>query len=223
MRARVAEKVIPWLAAFAYLVCLGHRIVMAINPASYHSFLFIFQYFLIWNFDFIPLGVMLSYVFRKYRTPFGLRERKSLLLLSPFLIFLPLILAALSEGMICSLYERPMLAGLIFPFTGLCFVVLLWSAATDSAFPRTRGRFYRFLLYLGDRSYSYYLMQFPVFMLVWLFVSYVLPVAFSSPWIYGLVQAVLSAGLLYLIVEIVYRKVEVPMQRIGRKVAAKIR
>jgi peptidoglycan/LPS O-acetylase OafA/YrhL len=72
--------------------------------------------------------------------------------------------------------------------------------------------------WLGDRSYTIYLLHFPVFILAWLAVYFGRPSLFGSPVGYGLAQMILAIALCLPLCELVYRFVELPCLDAGKKV-----
>jgi peptidoglycan/LPS O-acetylase OafA/YrhL len=107
-------------------------------------------------------------------------------------------------------------AGMLFALA--CFSLLVLLAANECAFPKPGGRCYRFLTYLGDRSYTYYVFNHTVLLAVLLIALRKYSKVFARPPVaFGIFQVVVGALLLALVVEVVYRRVEVPLTRIGKR------
>ncbi len=68
----------------------------------------------------------------------------------------------------------------------------------------------RLMLWLGDRSYSLYLVHFPILALVWIGLWLTDLRLVAQPWTYGPVQAVLGIGLSALVADACFRWVERP-------------
>ena len=65
--------------------------------------------------------------------------------------------------------------------------------------------------YFGARSYSYYVLHYPIFALVWLLINQYWPFVFyGNPLKYGLVQAILFLFVSVPLVEVSYRFIELP-------------
>ncbi len=72
------------------------------------------------------------------------------------------------------------------------------------------------MTWLGDRSYSAYLFHFPVMALCWAAISKFVPMLFYIPSIwYGAVQAVVCVPVVWLLADMVFRRIERPFIRIG--------
>jgi peptidoglycan/LPS O-acetylase OafA/YrhL len=71
--------------------------------------------------------------------------------------------------------------------------------------------------WVGDRSYTIYLLHFPILALVWFgIVAVAAPIA-SQTWPYGIVQALAGLTLIFILAEIAYRVVEAPAIRFGAR------
>ena len=71
--------------------------------------------------------------------------------------------------------------------------------------------FYRAMVWMGDRSYSIYLIHFPLMALLWVVITLWFDfLFFNGPLLYGFVQAILTIPLVCLISDILYKHVEIP-------------
>jgi peptidoglycan/LPS O-acetylase OafA/YrhL len=140
---------------------------------------------------------------------------------TPYLLFVPLALSGLSgtneEG-------GRAVTGLVLPVTGWCFAALTLTAAHGQALPPTRGPLYRAWVFLGDRSYSIYLYHFPVMIAAW-YVLWLTPMRWNllSPTRYPVAHTAVSLVLLFPLVELVYRRVELPLTGVGRRLGERLR
>ena len=73
----------------------------------------------------------------------------------------------------------------------------------------------RAMLWLGDRSYSLYLIHFPLFALVWMAFYETNLSLVSNPWIYSLAQFAIGLPLILWIAELCFRHIEQPGIRLG--------
>jgi peptidoglycan/LPS O-acetylase OafA/YrhL len=174
-------------------------------------------YLLRWRFDFLALGIVLAFVAQKLRGSIRSYFKERGNFLAPLLLVIPLIVTSLCESQYTDALTVRALTGLGMPLAAACFGLLVLLAADNLAFPTTRGFLYRFLLYLGDRSYTYYLFHFPVFVVAWLLIYRFAPATFNSALRYGVAQVVLVTVLLCPLVEVVYRFVELPLMRLGKR------
>jgi peptidoglycan/LPS O-acetylase OafA/YrhL len=213
---------IAWIAGSVYVACLLVRLSCLFWPQVVPSYPQVLLYITGWRFDFIALGVLLAYAFDRRKGPFKATATDRQLYSSPWMFCIPLGLLSLMDDSLTGLAQAPLLSGIGYPLTGICFMVLVRNAANNMAFTAREGRVYQFLAYVGDRSYAYYLFQFPVFAITWLLVLKFDPAAFSSAVHYGVVQMVVSAFILYYVVEFIYNRVELPMTALGRRLAERV-
>ena len=100
---------------------------------------------------------------------------------------------------------------------GLSFAALLYLARSDSAFPGKQRTIYRALNWLGDRSYSLYLLHFPVMAFVWFLFFWFAPWVFNGAITYGLAQAIVVVPLAVLAAHLSFEYVERPAQAFGKR------
>jgi len=86
---------------------------------------------------------------------------------------------------------RRLMDGFGQPVIGICFALAVLLASRENAFRGKDGLLYRGLLWIGNRSYSLYLVHYPVMALVWVGLLNLYPQALPDPIYYGVVQAVL--------------------------------
>ncbi|HJT36641.1 MAG TPA: acyltransferase [Pirellulales bacterium] len=206
-------------SATAFYLCLAAwRLATRGHIADGPSVLF---YLTAWRFDFLGLGVMTAFIDRRLGERIRAVFRDSGTYCSAFLLLVPLMLAAVCESPLAG--AAPVLNGVCFVAIGLCFAALVLLAANGLAFPSSRGPVYQMLKLLGDRSYTYYLFHFPMFIVAWLLFQAGFPAAFSGPWHYEFAQCVAVAVLLIPFAEVVYRCLELPLADLGRRLAGKMK
>jgi peptidoglycan/LPS O-acetylase OafA/YrhL len=103
------------------------------------------------------------------------------------------------------------------PLTLICYGFLVLLAGNNCAFPTSKGIIYRALVWIGNRSYSYYVFHFPILLLTWLILFKWFPTALTPPMHYAKIQAAIAIPLLVLTVEPIYRWVELPLTRFGKR------
>ncbi|OEO29669.1 hypothetical protein VW23_001905 [Devosia insulae DS-56] len=196
-------------ATAIYALCLAQRVGLLFDyPILSDSPL---TYLRQWRFDFMALGVIVACLPTRQVSKGGS--------FSPYLILIPLIITSLSEDIFSA--EAPFLHGFAAPLTAICFAALLFLARSGYAFPNSTGWLYRSLTWIGNRSFSLYLLHFPVMAAVWIAFDRLTPLAFSSDWTYGVSQAVVTLALALPCAELCFRYVELPGQRLGKRLTAR--
>jgi peptidoglycan/LPS O-acetylase OafA/YrhL len=184
----------------------------------------ILGYLLHWKFDFLPLGVLLAMFDLTFpgRAASFFRDKGPAF--TGYLLLVPMAVVAMCESPFEA--KTRFLTGLGLPLTAICFGILVLLAGNQCAFPKSHSLLYRVLEYFGNRSYTYYLFHFPVMVVAWIFIyGTKWPDMIQGwmrwgqlvPWKYGVVQAVLATLILVPIVEVVYRFVELPLTRFGKR------
>jgi peptidoglycan/LPS O-acetylase OafA/YrhL len=175
-----------------------------------------FSYIITWEFDFLFIGFILSILERKgWISKFICISREAALFISPLLITIPLGLVAVSESKLS--IDKVILQGFTLPIISICFTFLVFISATIGSFPGSQTRLYIFLYWIGDRSYSIYLLHFPVMAFSWILIYKFCPFLFSNAILYGVAQALITISLLIPLVEVVYLKIEMPCIEYSQK------
>lgn len=217
-RPRWAGTVMAASATAFYLCLTAWRLATRGHIADGPSVLL---YLTAWRFDFLGLGVMTAFIDRCLGERIRAVFRDSGTYCSAFLLLVPLMLAAVCESPLAG--AAPVLNGVCFVAIGLCFAALVLLAANGLAFPPARGPLYRVIKLIGDRSYTYYLFHFPMFIVAWLLFQAGVPAALRGPWHYAVAQCVAVMALLVPFAEIIYRCLELPLAEIGRKLAGRMK
>lgn len=142
-------------------------------------------YLTAWRFDFLALGALTYFV--SLTSVANWRIGKVLAaaaLCAPFAV-------AIACGDLLNADARRLLEGVGQPVIGICFALAVLLASRENAFQGKDGLLYRGLLWIGNRSYSLYLVHYPVMALVWVGILKLYPQAFSNPIFYGALQAAL--------------------------------
>ena len=172
-------------------------------------------YLFAWRFDFLGLGVLLAMFDRSFPGKIRNYFQERGPFLTSFLLLLPLCLAALCEASIDS--SRRLLDGLAMPLILACFAVLVLLAGNNCAFAGSRGSLYRCLVWVGNRSYTIYVFHFPVLALSWVIVTRYPQLAATTALGGCVTQAAMMILILPAIVEPIYRWVEMPLTRYGKR------
>lgn len=217
-KARLAGPIVLGSATLFYLAILTVRMCLlaGVEVESYAPATL--MYFTFRRFDFLALGIMLAFVEPKIRQRLIRTFRDSGTFISPFLLLIPVGLAALAE-LPDAPPAAPVLHGLVFPVTGALFGLLVLLAANQMAFPKEGGRFRKAMLFCGDRSYTIYVFHYPAMAVAWLAIDRFFPMAFSSAVAYGCTQAVVTVLILLPFCDLVYRKIELPLSEYGRRLS----
>lgn len=175
-----------------------------------------FVYIVRTKIDFMLLGSIAYLVFSRISLPKSVTQWGPHI--SPWLLLLPLCLAAISEDPLQ--LRPPFIEAVTLPFMCLCFTAVVVLASGNAAFPSSRGTIYRTMLWIGDRSYSIYLFHFPVMALTWMIEFWATPPAvMASPFAFGLIQAAIALPITMLLADLSYRLVETPWTQVGSALA----
>ncbi len=219
--SRKSERAAKWclllVAGALYIGLLACRLSILFGLDIAPTLPRLVAYLLIWRFDFLALGVVLAFVARRVRGALRTYFQDCSTFLTAFLLLIPLGTIALCESQFQNPLTARALVGFAMPMAALCFGLLVLLAGENMAFPMTRGWIYRTMLHLGDRSYTIYLFHFPMLAVAWLLFFRFMPWALAKPIHYGIAQMVLVTALLLPLVEVVYRFVELPLMRVGKR------
>lgn len=207
-----AKQVVFWIAAALYALTLAQRVALYCDIHVLQS-TFI-DYVRVWRFDFMLLGVVVAFL--PAVSPLRIGP-----MLVPGLIVFPLVLISLAEDVSVATETGP-LHTLIMPAAGLCFALVVYLAKSQSAFTGQGTAVYRVLQWIGDRSFSIYLLHFPAMALVWIAIWFIEPSILSGdPLIYGLVQAITTLVVTFGAAHGCYEYVELPWQEKGKRLLAR--
>lgn len=169
-------------------------------------------------FDFMAAGVLLAFVPDEkflYLRRFGRG-------LPVVLTIVPIIMVTFCRSTLQTITGPDTLYGLGFLAVEACYVLLVACAIGGVLSASGRGRFYRLFHAMGERSYTIYIIQFACLALGWLVIASVDVSIASSPWAYAVVQPVVTLLVLVPVTEIIYRSIEMPLNRYGHRVASRI-
>ncbi|HWK44519.1 MAG TPA: acyltransferase [Stellaceae bacterium] len=168
-----------------------------------------------WKFDFLMVGVLVAYLKTKIALPeASIRWVRAALPL--VCLIAPLILVGRSGSPFAPIAEARLLNGPALFVTGLAFALLVWLASDNRAFQIQTGVIHRSLMAIGERSYTLYLVHFPVLALAWAIIQTYAPWTFSySALSYGIAQVAVGACLIVPITEGILRLLERPGIQIG--------
>lgn len=131
-----------------------------------------------WRFDFLALGMALAFIDRGLPECIRAQLQRSGNFCAATLLLLPVMLAAVCEIPFDS--SAPVLHSVGYASMALCFAGLALLAANGVAFPASRSVAYRLIRLVGDRSYTYYLFHYPMFVVAWLIIFQTYPAAFEN-------------------------------------------
>jgi peptidoglycan/LPS O-acetylase OafA/YrhL len=163
------------------------------------------NWLLAWKFDFLVIGVALALTLP---SRLGELSRRNAWLLMAGTIILALVILAFNRTPLTAAGPINWLDGLAFPLVLLLFG---GTVALSTVVPEgLRGWPGRVMTWVGDRSYTIYLLHFPFLAYTW-FIVFIwwTPVA-STVWTYAFVQVGLGLGMTFVAAEITYRLVERP-------------
>lgn len=212
---KAKKLIILAVAVLVYSISAWHR--MTITTGGFlgsvpHFVLYLTSY----KFDFMALGVIGYFIsVSRLKAP----------MYGPALTAVALA-ASLVIAIICehplSAGPKPWLDGWGLMIMGWCFLLAVLLASRGDAFRGHDTVLYRFFTWIGDRSYSIYLLHYPVMALIWIGLARLYPAAFSSEMKYGLIQAALVIALSFALADFSYRHIELRGSRLARRVIAAI-
>lgn len=170
------------------------------------------------SFDFMAAGVLLSFVPDKSFTHLR-RFRRAL---PAALVIVPIVIVAFCRSPFVDVVGPNTLAGVGFLAVQACYVMLVACGVGGVLSAKGRGWLYRLFYAIGERSYTIYVIQFACMALAWLVIDSVDVSIASSPWAYAVVQPVIVLLILIPITEVIYRLVEMPLNRYGHRLASRV-
>jgi peptidoglycan/LPS O-acetylase OafA/YrhL len=203
---RIASRLFLLLAAAVYLIGVHGRILRM--TGSFPNF---GAYIVNGRFDFMALGVLLAYCPDRFLT--GLRRHGKPISIAT--VFAPIIVFALCRPVMSIPIGPDSLDGFGMLFAGLCYFLLVAVAAGERASIGLSPRERHVLLWIGERSYTIYLLHFPCMVLQWLAMYYFMPILLANAWLYAASQIAVVALFLIPLTELTYRHIELPAIALG--------
>lgn len=201
------------ITGILYALIVWQRLSVATNGSLLPPINGLIGYMSAYRFDFMLLGILCWSLSARIRIPASL-SGTGFYISSFIIISAPIFLTLNNVGN--SGGDAELLV------VGLAFFILVLLASQDRAFHENGGQTYGFLTWIGDRSYSIYLIHFPVMALQWLVLFMFFQRAFTSDLVYGISQAVLVISVTLVLSHFVYRFIELPCNRWGARLARKI-
>jgi peptidoglycan/LPS O-acetylase OafA/YrhL len=217
LHQKIKDKFIFSIFTAVLLSLLIYRIYISIGPAP--KFMSNLYYLANYKFDFMASGVLLAFFPVEKLRDFISRFSK---------IFHPYVILTLTTSLL-ALLRSPLTPNdkSYDSLNGIGMVVLLFSStylvalgsvghfSNVGLFARPRA----VLVRLGDLSYTLYLMHFPIFVLAWVLINELFPVAFSHGLLYGIAQLIAVSLLLIPFVMFGYHQLELRGIAMGERVA----
>jgi peptidoglycan/LPS O-acetylase OafA/YrhL len=201
------------LTAF-YLVLLYYRLCVGIPAIRIGTTPAVITRLIAWKFDFLVIGVVLaiSNHFADFRI---VSSKRIITALFYSCLIIPIIFCAYCESPLAS--KTTHLTAFGYPLANLCFLIAIAIAAMNLGFKGVGKKGYQFLTGVGERSYTIYLLHFPIFIIGWYALQQLAPNrAFSSDLSYGFYQLIVFLIITIPVVELVYRYLEIPWIERGK-------
>lgn len=213
MRREAVVTTLRTIAAAVLLMSIGARIL--IQFGYYAPYL---QYVVRFSFDFMAAGVLLSFVpDEKF-----IQLRRFGPALPAALIIAPVIVVAFCRSPLQAATGPDFLDGVGFLAVQAFYVLLVACAIGGVLSAKRRGRLYRLFYAIGERSYTIYVIQFACIALAWLGIVSVDASITSNAWSYAVVQPIATFVILVPVTEVIYRLVEMPLNRYGHRLASRV-
>lgn len=169
-----------------------------------------------WKFDFMLAGMLVALFL-----PDGATAPPRARAMIAGSILLALAILAANRSPLAAPGPVNWLDGLAMPAAMLLFTATVALAALlPDGLGGHRGRLGTVLNWVGDRSYTIYLLHFPILALLWFGLMAVAAPVTSQTWPYGIVQALAGLVLIFAAAGIAYRVVEAPAIRLGGRLIA---
>ena len=193
-------------------------VLLASRLGGWNAAMRLLDYLSFWKFEFLAAGVLLAALPTSATAQLAavLRGRIGIALLTGVALLLialhrsPLDLPPEDVPRPLFDLDRSGLAALLILYGA---VVALAAGIADEGAGRSKAG--RAMLWLGDRSYSLYLLHFPVLALLWFGLHAVDPRLVSDAWAYAVVQVLVGGPLICLAAHACYRWVEAPGIALG--------
>ncbi len=199
-------------AAVVYVVCSYSRILLTLGARPSHG-----MYLLTWKFDFMALGVLLAYV---PESAIGRTMRYGRALSIGF-VLIPVVILSLCRSPFAAPASGPdYLNGAGMLLTAPCYLALVMLAVGGNVSRALPGAVNRLLFTVGERSYTIYLLHFPVMVVAWVMIVAVHVAWVGNAWAYAIAQVVATLVVFLPVTELVYRRLELPSIEIGATVVA---
>jgi peptidoglycan/LPS O-acetylase OafA/YrhL len=198
------------IAATVLAICLAYQLLGLIPTDAAMVRLTTLDYLVTWRFDFLLAGCCLAFAqLHKFTLP----RIHPIIAIGAFAACLALTSVcgdSLKRGWLIDSVDRPVL------LAGFLLVVLAGS--------QYQWKVPRLLLWLGDRSYSTYLLHLPVMALCWGLCTGVYPSLFyAHPFLWTAVQAAFSIPMTLALADLTFRLIEQPFIRLGQRVIVRRR
>jgi peptidoglycan/LPS O-acetylase OafA/YrhL len=209
---RVTGYAVVVCAAVIYAVCAYSRILLTLGARPDHG-----MYLLSWKFDYMALGVLLAYV---PESAIGRTMRYGRALSIGFLL-IPIVILSLCRAPLDATASVPdHLEGAGMLVTALCYLALVMLAVGGNVSRALPSAVSKLLFMVGERSYTIYLLHFPVMVVAWVMI-----VAVHASWaenagVYAIAQVVATLVVLVPVTELVYRHLELRSIEMGASVVA---
>jgi peptidoglycan/LPS O-acetylase OafA/YrhL len=200
------RRTIAAVVYFTLAACIAYRLKDLLPSGAKFSSA-VLDYLVVWRFDFMLAGCALAVAHLKgLGTPHI--GRTGVVILLAFCIAVTAFCGSdLNPGLLVRSVDRPLLI--------VAFVLIIALASKGAGLSR------RPLLWLGDRSYSVYLLHFPVMGLFWIAVRSFAPQLFSmGPLAYGAAQMIVCVPAALFLSDLSFRYIEHRFIDVGRRYIA---
>jgi peptidoglycan/LPS O-acetylase OafA/YrhL len=199
-----------------YFVILYYRLSVYLPALNISPTPPLINFLIAWRFDFLVSGVLLA--ISNHFIDFRLNLSPKLTgILFYVCLFTPIIICTFCESPLSG--ETTILTAFGYPITNLFYIIVVALAIQNAGFSGLSTRSYHFLMAVGERSYTIYLLHFPLFLAGWALLAKVIPgYAFHSAISYGIWQIIAFVLIGLPVIEWAYRYIEIPWIKRGKLV-----
>jgi len=222
-KSTTKEFLLKRFSAMTLIVLIAYRIGIGITTLEHPWFRSI-AYLVNYRFDFLIAGVLLAFISGEFlEVVFSFARKKGLRLM--LFVATTAVLAMVRSPLQPNGQSYDALNGFGMLFCLFACIVLVASGSVKynaqfKAESQSVAR--RFIIRLGDFSYSIYLMHFSILILSWMIINEIMPIVFSNEIYYSIAQLMTVLVVSYPIILFLHTKIELPLISVGDFILEKL-
>ena len=211
-----------WIAAATTVVGVLYRFEVGFDVLGFRNpFL---AYVIDYKFDFMACGVLLASVPSTQLKAIlqSLTRWRAVPYVALLTVTMCLMVVASPLSPLTGMRDSNNGPGMLVTLAGSTFLVAYGAVGGIAESNAVPGVLRRWLIALGDVSFTVYLLHFCAMTVAWVLINEYWPSAFASPYRYGLAQAALALLILFPATSFVYQRVEVVGIQIGDRIIRRL-